>query len=328
MTTRRAFVAGALSVLVAPRAGLAQPAGKVWRIGYLSLAPVEAERSRLAVFRQELRELGYLEGHNIVIDERYAAGQAGRLPGLAAELLRLNVDVILAFGDAAAMAAKNATRTIPIVMSGADPVGLGIVASLTRPGGNITGLTDSHADLVPKRLELLREIGASVSRVAVVFNPASPIAAPQLKAVQEAAAVLRMTVVPVQVTGLAPGDFDPASDTIRKARPGGLLVIAEPAVAVHRGRIAALAIKSGIASIGTFRVWAEDGFLMSYGTVLHSMARRRAAFVDKILKGAKPSDLPVEQPTKFELVINAKTAKALGLTIPPSLRLRADHVIE
>jgi putative ABC transport system substrate-binding protein len=317
-----------LSLTPAPYAAEAQQARKVYRIGYLSLVPAESDRSRLALIRQELRALGYVESQNIVINERHAAARPERLPALAAELVHLKVDVIVAIGDAAASAAKKATSTIPIVMTGADLVGLGLVASLARPGGNFTGVTDSHADLVAKRLDLLKQIAPLASRVAILFNPASPIVPPQLKAAQAAATALGMTVVPVEIKGSSAGDVDPAAAMIRRERPEGLLVVAEPTVAVHRQRITDLAIKIRLPTIGTFRTWAEGGFLMSYGADANDLNRRVVAHVDKILKGANPGDLPVEQPTKFVLVVNMKTARALGLTIPQSILVRADQVIE
>lgn len=327
MSTRRAVIGGVLMLLATPLAAEAQQTAKVSQIGYLSLASADSDKSAVAAFRRELRELGYLEGRSIII-ERYAQGRSERLPHLAAELVRRKIDVLVAVGDAAAAAAKEATRTIPIVMSGADPVGLGLVTSLARPGGNLTGLTDAHSDLVAKRLELLREVVPSASRVAVFFDPASPIAAPQLKAAHAAATTLGMIIVPVDVKGSAARDFDSAAATIRKERPEGLLVVAEPTVRAHRERLADFAVKIRLPTIGTFPAWAEDGFLMSYGAERQHMWRRRAAYVDKILRGAAPGDLPIEQPTKFELAINMKTARALGLSIPPSMLLRADHVIE
>jgi ABC-type uncharacterized transport system substrate-binding protein len=325
---RRMFLRGlTLGAVSAPRLAEAQQAGKVWRIGYLSLTSAEGDKSWVTAFGQGLRELGYMEGKNIVVEQRHAARQPARLPDLAAELVRLKVDVLVVFG--AYLAAKKVASTTPVVFIAApDPVGDGLVVSLARPGGNITGLSDSHADLVPKRLELLKEVVPSASRVAVLFNPANPIAPPQLKTAEAASSALGMTVLPVEVKGAGPGAFEPAAAAIRKERPGALLVIAEPTVGAHQKRIAELAVKSRLPTIGTHRGWAQSGFLMSYGTDFHDLWRRAATYVDKILKGAKPADLPVQQPTRFELVINLKTAKALGLTIPPSVLLRADEVIE
>jgi len=317
-----------LVLFAASLAAEAQSGAKLWRIGYLSVAQVEVDKSWVGAFRDGLRELGYVEGQNLVLQQRHAAGHSERLPELAAELLRLRVDILVVYG--AWLQPKKLPSTIPIVFTVApDPVREGLVASLARPGGNVTGLSDSHADLVPKRLELLKEVVPSVSLVAVFFNPDSSEALLQLTAVQAAARVLGMTVLPVEVKGAQPPDIVGAFATIEKERrTGALLVIAEPAMLSHRTRIAEFAIKNRLPVIGTQRGWAEGGFLMSYGTNFHDLWRRAATYVDKILKGAKPADLPVEQPTKFELVINLKTAKALGLTIPQSVLLRADQVLE
>jgi putative ABC transport system substrate-binding protein len=319
-----------LGLLATPLAAEAQSAGKVQRIGYLSLQTAEGDKTWVAAFRQGLRELGYAEGQNVVIEQRHAAGRSDRLPELASELVRLKVDVLVVYGLWALIGAGwKAPSTLPIVFTvSADPVGTGLVASLARPGGNVTGLSDSHAELVPKRLELLKEVVPSAVRVGVLFNSASPNAARQFKTVQAAAPALGLTVLPVEVKGLGLDDMDRAFATMGQQRPGGLLVIGDPTVSVHRRRIAELAVKARLPTISTVREWAEAGLLMAYGTNFHELWRRTATYVDKILKGAKPSDLPVEQPTRFELVINIKTAKALGLTIPPLLLLQADHVIE
>jgi ABC-type uncharacterized transport system substrate-binding protein len=319
-----------LPLLAGPFVAEAQPAGKVQRIGYLSLQRAEGDKSWVAAFRQGLRELGYVEGQNVVIEQRHAAGRSDRLPELASELVRLKVDVLVVYGLGALIEAGwKAPGTLPIVFTvDADPVGRGLVASLARPGGNVTGLSDSHADLVPKRLELLKEVVPSVVRVGVLLNPASPIAAPQLKTAQAAAPTLGLMVLPVEVKGRGRDDMDRAFATMGKERLGGLVVLGDPTIAIHRNRIAELAVKSQLPAISTVRESAEAGLLMAYGTNFHELWRRTATYVDKILKGAKPGDLPVEQPTRFDLVINLKTAKALGLTIPPSLLLRADHTIE
>jgi ABC-type uncharacterized transport system substrate-binding protein len=317
-----------LSLTLAPLAADAQEAAKVWRIGYLSLQRAEGDKSWVAAFRQGLRELGYVEGQNVVIEQRHAAGRSERLPELASELVRLEVDVLVVYGLWALIGAGwKAPSTLPIVFTvSADPVGEGLVTSLARPGGNVTGLSDSHAELVPKRLELLKEVVPSAVRVGVLFNPAR--SARQFETAQAAASALRLTVLPVEVKGREPDDVDRAFAAMGQQRPGGLLVIGDPTVSVHRGRIAELAVKARLPTISTVREWAEAGLLMAYGTNFHELWRRTATYVAKILKGAKPADLPVEQPTKFELVINLKTAKALGLTIPPSVLGRADHVIE
>ncbi len=326
---RAAFAATvALGLLGAPLAADAQQAGKVYRIGYLSVSQVEFDRSWVGAFRDGLRTLGYVEGQNLAIEQRHAAGHSERLPELAAELLRLKIDILVVYG--AWLQPKKLPSVIPIVFTVApDPVREGLVASLARPGGNITGLSDVHADLVPKRLELLKEVVPSASLVAVFLDPGSSEAMLQLAAVQATARSLGLMVLPVEVKGPEPSDIERAFATILKERrTGALLVIAEPAIASHRKRIAEFAIKNRLPVIGTVRRWAEDGFLMSYGTDFHDLWRRAATYVDKILKGAKPADLPVEQPTKFEFVINLKTAKMLGLTIPPSVLLQADQVIE
>jgi putative ABC transport system substrate-binding protein len=334
----RGFLAGsrigalvaALLLLVAPPAAGAPQTGKVWRVGFLSLnSDIEPYRRWHAAFRDQLRKQGYVEGDNLVIEERYAAGRVERLSALAAELVRLKVDILVTAPAGSAFFAKKATSTIPIVFIGEpDPVGTGLVASLARPGGNVTGLADAHIDLVPKRLELLKEIAPAASRVAVLWNPANPSTRPQLRIAEAAAPALDVTVLPAGVTGPRRDDVDRAFETLAKDRPGSLLVVGDATLGIHRHRIAELAIKRRLPTSGSHGAWAETGLLMSYGTDFVDLFRRSALLVDKILKGARPVDLSVEQPTKFELVINLKTAKALGLTVPPSLLARADRVIE
>ncbi len=331
---RRAFmavIAGAL--LAAPLAGEAQPAGKVARIGYLSLQREngrDGDKRWVAAFRQGLQDLGYVEGRNVAIEQRHAAGRTDRLPELASELVRLKLDVLVVFGLSALIEAGwKAPGSLPIVFTiDPDPVGRGLVASLAHPGGNVTGLSDAHADLVPKRLELLKEAAPSAVRVGVLFNPASSLGPAQLNTAQAAAPALGMTVLPVEVKGRGRDDIDRAFETIGKQRFTGILILGDPTIGVHRSRIVELALKSHLPAVSTLREWAEAGLLMSYGTDFHDLWRRAATYVDKILKGAKPGDLPVEQPTKFDLLINLRTAKALSLTIPASLLLRADQVIE
>ena len=326
---RRRFLLTALAgALAAPLAAEAQPTGKVWRIGYLSVVSAETDRSWVTAFRDGLRELGYREGENVVLEQRHAAQQLDTLPGLAADLVRLQIDVVVANGTPAILAAKNAKNGLPIVITvNADPVGAGLVASLARPGGNITGNTDGHADLGPKRLELLKAAVPSVSHVAVLWNPATPQAARQFDNIQAAASGLGVTLLPFEVGG--PGDIDRVFARVGRGRAGALFVIPDQSWSQgQERRIAELAMKSRLPGSGTARQFADSGILMSYGANFHDLWRRAAAYVDKILKGAKPADLPVEQPTRFELVINLKTAKALGLTIPPSLLARADQVIE
>jgi putative ABC transport system substrate-binding protein len=329
---RRTFVATlAGGLLAGPVAVRAQPAGRMWRIGYLSLVSEKLVQYRpwVAAFRDGLRGLGYVEGENLTIDQRYAAGQVERLPALAGELVRLRADVLVAAPAGSALAAKKVTSMIPIVFMGEpDPVGTGLVASLARPGGNATGLADAHTELLPKRLELLKLLVPAVSRVGVLWNPSNASTAPQLKAVQAAGPALGLTIVPVEVKGPGHDDLDRAFEAIGRDRLGGLLVVGDPILGNRRARIAELAIAHRLPTSGTHRGWAEGGLLMSYGTDFVELFRHGAVLVDKILKGTKPANLPVEEPTKFELVINLKTARKLDLAIPPSLLQRADQVIE
>jgi putative tryptophan/tyrosine transport system substrate-binding protein len=325
---RRAFL-GTLAggLLAPPLAAEAEQAKTIPRIGFLSSSSVDRERTRLAAFQQGLRESGYVEGKTFFIEQRYAGGQFEKLPELAAELAGLKVDVLVVAGAPAAHAAKKATRVIPIVMTNAaDPVGTGLVASLARPGGNVTGLSDFNAGVVAKRLELLKEVVPSASRVAVLLNPANPTNPPQLKLTQVAATTLGMTLLSVEAKGAA--EIDRAFAVIKTERPGALIVIGDPLLGSYAKRIVEHSTESRLPAIYWSREFPDAGGLMSYGINLEDVSRRAATFVDKILRGAKPGDLPVEQPTKFELVINLKTAKALGLTIPQSLLARADQVIE
>ncbi len=325
---RRTFVKTlGVGLLAAPLAAKAQQARRIARIGFLSSYSAERESIFLAAFQQGLLELGYLEGRNIFIEQRYAGGNFQKLPDLAAELLALRVDILVTTGTPAAQAAKNATSVIPIVMTlVADPVGTGLVASLARPGGNITGLSDFNAGVVAKRLQLLKEVVPSASRVAVLFNPANPTNPLQWKLTQAVAPALGVTLLSLEAKGA--DDIDRAFTAIRKQLPEALIVIGDPLFGTHRRRIVELSVKSRLPATYSNREWADAGGLMSYGANFGDLYRRAATYVDKILKGAKPADLPVEQPTKFELVINLKTAKALGLTIPPSLLGRADEVIQ
>jgi putative ABC transport system substrate-binding protein len=325
------LVAILVASLAAPVTAHAQTAAKRWRIGYLSLVSRDREQYKpwIAAFRDGLRQLGDVEGQNVVIEERYAAGQVDRLPVLAAELVALKVDVLVTAPAGTAVAAKKVTSAVPIVFMGEpDPVGTGLVASLARPGGNVTGLADAHADLVPKRLELLKQLVPSVSRVGVLRNPSNAGTAPQLSSVRAAASALRLTIFPVDVKGPRREDLARAFATIDKDRLDGLLVVGDAMLGVQRDRIAELSIAHRLPTSGSHRGWTEGGLLMSYGTDFPALFRHGAVVVDKILKGAKPATLPVEQPTKFELVINATTAKALGLTIPPAVLVRADAVIQ
>ena len=310
------------SLLAAPLAAGAQPAGKVYRIGFLRAG--QPPETYLEGFQQGLRERGYIYGQNVLVEFRVTDGSIDELPRLAEELVRLKVDVILASAGPAALAVKRATTSVPIVFVGVvEPVELGLVPSLGRPGGNITGLTATSGDFAGKRLELLRTIVPRLRRVAVLWHPANPNNLIQLKRAQVAARTLGVQPEPVPIQG--PNDFDSAVKAVRGT--DGLLLLESPLFTTHRARLAELAARSRLPAIYGQREYVEVGGLMSYGTHVQDLYRRAASYVDKILKGAKPADLPVEQPTKFELVINLKTAKALGLTIPQSLLGRADEVI-
>ena len=328
MMERRTFLGTlGISVLGAPLAAEAQQTGKVYRIGYLSAGSSTSNPRVLESFRQGLRELGWIEGQNIVIEYRWAEGRFDRLPDLAAELVRLKVDVIVGAPTPAVLAAKNATALIPIVgVSLTEPVGVGLIASLARPGGNVTGVSYSvGTDIFGKDLELLKEAIPKVRRVAVLSNPDGPVQPLTISNIKEAARSLGLQLQIVEARG--PGDFDGAFAAMARERAGALLVVTDPVFIPHRARLVNLAAKNRLPSIFTQRADVEAGGLMSYGPNFADMYRRAATYVDKILKGAKPADLPVEQPTKFELVINLKTAKALGLTIPQSLLARADEVV-
>ncbi len=327
MTTRRQFVGTvALGFLTVPLAAEAQAAAKVPRIGYLTTVS-RADDRRLESLRQGLRELGYAEGQTIAIEYRFADGRPERLPALAAELVGLKVDVIVTAGPPAPQVAKQATSTIPIVFTVAgDPVGEGLVASIARPGGNVTGLASIAAEVVGKQLELLKEVVPKVSRVAVLQDPNHPGHPLMLRQLEGPARALGVQLHVVQAG--SPAEIDAAFAAMRGQRVGGVLVLRDSFFNAQRAQIAALAAKSGLPAVYGFSEHAEAGGLMAYGANVPFMYRRAATYVDKILKGAKPADLPVEQPTTFELVINLKTAKALGLTIPQSLLQRADEVIQ
>ena len=326
---RRTFLATLVGgLLAAPLAAEAQPREKLPRVGYLSPgSPSEPlRRRRFEAFRQGLRELGYVEGQNIVIEPRWAEGKYDRYPALAADLVRLKVDVIVPVGGAATQAVQQATRTIPIVMSVViDPVGSGLVASLAHPGGNVTGLTIMAPDLIGKQLELLKEVVPKVSRVALLWNPANPGSAPQLRQAEAAAQALGVRLQPLEARG--PQEIDSAFAAMTRERAGALLILPDAIFGNQRRQIAELAAKRRLPSLLGVAEYAEAGGLMTYSANNLDLERRAATFVDKILKGAKPADLPIEQPSKFELIINLKTAKTLGLTIPQSLLLRADEVI-
>jgi len=314
-------------LLAAPPAAEAQAPPKVPRIGFLTPRSPTDNLSTLEAFRQRLRELGYVEGQNIAIEYRFGEGRPERLPALAAELVRLKVDVIVTGASPAHEAAKQATSTIPIVFAVAgDPVADGLVASLARPGGNITGLATMGAAVVGKQLELLKEVAPKVSRVAVLQNPSNHGHPPTLRQAEGAARALGLQLQILQA--LTPSEIDAAFAAMSRQRAGGVLVLRDGLFLAQRTQIAALAAKSRLPVVYGFREEAEAGGLMAYGADVALMYRRAATYVDRILKGAKPADLPVEQPTKFDLIINLKTAKALGLTIPPSLLQRADQIIQ
>src|SRR5215510_8334132 len=307
----------------------AQQAKKVPRIGYLSSSDPATESTRSEPFRLALRELGHIEGQNIAIEYRYAEGKRDRTPELAAELVRLKVDIIVVAGYGLIQAAKNATKTIPIVMAGPgiDPVEAGLVKSLARPGGNVTGVTNLGGDLGGKRLELLKEAVIKLARVAVLYDPAAPGTVREVKNVLPVTArALGLTVRSWEVRGT--DDFKRAFVALKKQGQEGLYVPIGPLMFANRKQIADLALKSRLPSVYTTREGVDAGGLMSYGADLADSYRRVAYYVESILKGAKPADLPVEQPTKFELVINLKTAKQIGLTIPPNVLARADKVIK
>jgi putative tryptophan/tyrosine transport system substrate-binding protein len=326
---RRAFVTGLGAVLAAPVAAHAQQAGRLYRIGVLGNVPITEPygASLWGAFIQGLRELGYVDGQNISIEYVSSEGKYERLPALAAEFVRRKVDVIVVPADQNALAVKQATSSIPIVMIG-DPVGSGLVANLARPGGNITGLSAlAGPEIVGKQLELLKATLPQVSRVAILRNPGNPTHPIWLRQAEIAARSLTIQIQTLQARG--PDEFERAFKAMTTEGAGAVLILNDGMFSIHTTRIADLAMKSHLPAMGPRNmVEAGAGILMSYGPIGPELFRRLATYVDKILKGAKPADLAIEQPTKFELVINLKTAKALGLTIPPSLLLRADQVIE
>ncbi len=317
----------ALVLLAAPLVAGAQPPGKMPRIGVLLTLYSSPVEDTPQAFRDGLRALGYIEGHNIAIEWRSAEGQYDQLAALAADLVRLRVDVIVADVTRATLAARQATATIPIViMVAADPVGNGLVSSLAHPGGNVTGLSILLPEISAKRLQLLAEAAPAVSRVAVLWNPGSPYHKTLLKEVEAAAPSLRLHLVPIAVQG--PGEFEGAFAAMARAQVNALFVADDPMFVISRTRLLGLATKTRLPTMFAHRDFVPAGGLMSYGPNLSERFRLAATYVDKILKGAKPADLPVDQAAKLEFVINLKTAKALGLTIPPSLLLRADQLIQ
>src|SRR5712692_605971 len=322
---RRTFLVSLGAVLVAPLTVEAQPARKVPHVGVLQAgAPPEP---LVEAFREGLRDLGYVEGRNIVLEFRWAEGRLDRLPDLVADLVGLRVDVITTLSTPAAIAARHATTTIPIVFTGVgDPVGTGVVSSLAHPGGNVTGISIMATELSGKRLEILREMVPTVSRVAMLWNDTNPGMVLRAREIEAAAAKLGVTVQSLGVHDLIA--FDHAFASIVNGRPGALLTLIDPFTRQHRQRIVDFAAQRHLPALYEAREFVEAAGLICYGPSLLAIQRRSAAYVDKILKGAKPADLPVEQPTKFELVINLKPAKALGLTIPRSILIQADQVIE
>ena len=325
---RRRTLVSLLWLGIAPLSSFAQQRAKVWQVGFLSSSARPAStKSAFERFRQGMRELDYVEGKNLVIESRFAEGSYERLPGLAAELVQLKVDVIVADASPAIRAAQKATSTIPIVMgSTGDPVGSGFVESLAHPGGNITGLALMSSDASPKLLNLLREAVPLLSRVAVLLSPASSTYRAILDNVRVAATSTGIEVVPVEAQTRL--EIESGFSAMVRAKADALLVGITPFFVQQQGQIAELAAKNRLPSISGYRTYAEAGGLMSYGQNIPANFHRAATYVDKILKGAKASELPVEQPTTFEFVVNLKTAKALGLTLPQSLLLRADEVIQ
>ena len=326
---RKLLIALGAGVLAAPLGSFAQQQGKIWRVGVLSARrrPASLDSDYYGAFPRRMSELGYVEGRNLIIEWRFADGEYERLPGMAAELVKLKADVILALGPPGAVAAQKATTTIPIVfVVSTDPVAAGLVKSLARPGGNITGLSNLAGDLSPKHLEMLLAMVPKLSRVAILLNPANSAHAAVLKNLQEAAQKAGIKALPV--TAQTPTEIETAFSTMHRENAGAVIVALDPLFIQQVPQIAAQATKHRLPSIFANREYAEIGGLMSYGQNQVDIYQRAAGYVDRIFKGGKPGDLPVEQPTKLELLINSKAAKALGLTIPPSLRISADKVIE
>src|SRR6266403_994941 len=309
-----------------PLAAGAQTPPKIPRVGYIAASSTTAVGHIVGAFRQRLRELGYVEGQTIALEVRYAEGRMERIPELVAELVGLKMDVLVAPTSQAALAAKKATRTIPIVMVAADPVGLGLVASLARHGGNVTGLSYFNEAIIAKRVQLLKEFVPGLAQIAVLRNPSVAVHATFWQDTEVAARTLGVALQPLNIRG--PEDFEAAFAAATQGNAQALIALDDALTMTHRPRIVALAASSRLPAMYGLREFPDEGGLMSYGPSFVILFRRAASFVDKILNGAKPADLPVEQPTKFELVINRKTATALGLTVPPTLLAQADEVIE
>ena len=324
---RRSFLA-TVGILVVPLAAYAQQPEKTYRVAYLAAAPRATNQALLARFREGMSELGYHEGRNLLLETRFADGKLQRLPMLAQELAQLKPDVVFVSTTPGSLAAKAATPTIPIVfVAVADPVGAGLVSSLARPNGNVTGITHLVAELTGKRLELLKEIVPSASRIAVLVNPDDPNATVQIQNAEAAARALGVQLQPV-LTVRGASDLERAFEAISRSGVAAALRMVDPTTTVLRARTVELAVRHRVAMMFVFREDVEAGGLAAYGASLPAQYRQAATFVHKILRGARPGDLPIEQPTKFELVINLKTAKALGLTFPQSILARADQIIQ
>jgi putative ABC transport system substrate-binding protein len=326
---KRFVAALVLALLAVPLAIEAQSAGKVYRIGVLSPFPSSyGPGPSFEAFRQTLGELGYIDGRNVALEYRWAEGRTDRLPALAAELVRLGVDVVFsAWSTPAALATKKATSTIPVVFAGVgDAIGVGLVASLARPGGNVTGSTFITEETIGKQLELLKEVAPRIARVGVVVNPGNPVYGPVLKASEAPARALSLQLRVVGVQGA--GDLDGAFRAATRERVDGFVVLRDPVLVTNQSRLLTLVASTRLPAMYGMREFVDNGGLMSYGPSLVEMYRRAAYLMDKVFRGVKPTDLPVEQTTKFDLVVNLKTAKALGVTVPQSVLLRADEVLQ
>ena len=319
-------IIAALATLAAPLVAAGQPATPIHRIGFIGNSTPALESNLVGPFREGLRERGYDEGRNLAIEYRWAQGDYARLPALVAELIAAKVEVLVAAGTPAALAVKRATTTVPMVMVAVgDPVGTGLVASLARPGGNLTGLVSIAPDLEGKRLELLQEVAPKLSLVSVLINPANPFTVSSAEQIRAAAQVLQLKVHFANVR--VEGDLDQAFEAIARERPEGLIMVADRVFLHNRARIAAFATRHRIPGVYAYSELVEAGGLMSFGPSYPGMHRRAAYYVDRILRGANPADLPMEQPEKFELIVNLQTARAFGLAVPQSLLLRADRLI-
>ena len=329
MTRRRTLLytllGSAMVICTAPFTVAAQQAGRIYRIGLLVPVPAAAATHNIDALREELRKLGWLEGQNLVIETRSAEGHYDRFPRLASELLNLNIDVFVTWGTPAARAARHATTSIPIVMAATGDL-TGLVTNLARPEGNVTGLTPIPLETEGKRLELLLQALPNASRVAAIWNPSNPYAVQAIKQVQRTADALKVKLVSATVR--TPNDLDSAFAKIAEERADAIYILPEPVLLLYQARVLELVSTSRLPTMYGYREFVDAGGFMFYGPSWPALFRRGAHYVDKILKGAKPADLPVEQPTKFDLVLNLKTAKALGVTIPASLLLRADEVIQ